>query len=75
MSLSPIFYRDFSGDIDSVLAAYNGEKENVRKWLKTNETGERYLDTEKVTFAEMRDYLKSRRDTIKYINICINSSY
>jgi soluble lytic murein transglycosylase len=58
-------YKDFNGDIDSALAAYNGGEGNVRKWLKTDETGKKYLNTEEVPFAETRDYIKKVKRNYK----------
>lgn len=58
-------YNDFDGDIDCVLAAYNGGEGNVRKWLKTDETGRKYLDIENLPFAETRDYVKKVKRNYK----------
>jgi soluble lytic murein transglycosylase len=59
---------DFGGNMDCVLAAYNGGEGNVRKWLQTDETGEKYLDTEKLPFVETRNYLKRVKRNYKVYN-------
>jgi soluble lytic murein transglycosylase len=61
-------YNDFGGNIDCVLAAYNGGEGNVRKWLKTDESGQKYLDTERLPFAETRGYLKKVKRNYKVYN-------
>lgn len=51
-------YKDFGGDLDCALAAYNGGEGNLRKWLNiyTDENGK--LDVEKIPFEETRNYIK-----------------
>jgi soluble lytic murein transglycosylase len=61
-------YNDFEGNLDWVLAAYNGGEGNVRKWLKKDEHGEKYLDTENLPFAETRSYLKKVKRNYKVYN-------
>lgn len=59
---------DFEGNLDWVLAAYNGGEGNVRKWLQIDGSGEKYLDTEKLPFAETRSYLKKVKRNYKVYN-------
>lgn len=55
---------DFNGDINSVLAAYNGGEGNVRKWIKQN-NGASNLDIEDVPFDETKSYIKKVKLTIR----------
>lgn len=50
-------YNDFNADIDCALAAYNGGSGNVSKWITTDDQGKKYLDVEKIPFAETRNYI------------------
>jgi soluble lytic murein transglycosylase len=58
-----IFYfrkllNSFDGNLDCALAAYNGGEGNVRKWVKTNDRGEKVLNLSDIPFNETRQYLK-----------------
>jgi soluble lytic murein transglycosylase len=55
--LSKLF-KDFNGDLDAVLAAYNGGEGNVRKWLKEDEAGRKFIKVEELPFAETRNYVQ-----------------
>lgn len=58
---------DFKGDLDLILAAYNGGEGNVRKWIKIDEEGKKYLDPEEVPFKETRYYIsKVKKDYKRY---------
>lgn len=53
-------YKDFDGDIEAVLAAYNGGEGNVRKWMAENNNE---LDEDKIPFRQTKNYVKSiKRD-------------
>ncbi|KMT21528.1 lytic transglycosylase domain-containing protein [Clostridium cylindrosporum] len=52
--------KDFNGDVEAILAAYNGGEGNVRKWMTEN-GNELYED--KIPFKQTRNYIKSiKRD-------------
>ncbi|EYE89214.1 lytic transglycosylase [Fervidicella metallireducens AeB] len=48
-------YKDFNGNMDCVIAAYNGGEGNVRKWVR-NSTDKR-LNIEEIPFNETRNYV------------------
>lgn len=50
-------YNDFNADIDCALAAYNGGRGNVTKWITTNSEGKIFLDVNKIPFDETRNYV------------------
>ncbi|TDT61189.1 lytic transglycosylase domain-containing protein [Fonticella tunisiensis] len=50
-------YKDFDGNIDIILAAYNGGEGNVRKWLREESDGTRYLKIEDIPFSETKSYV------------------
>jgi soluble lytic murein transglycosylase len=50
--------KDFDGDLNCALAAYNGGEGNVRKWASLNESGKRNLIVENIPFSETRKYIK-----------------
>lgn len=52
--LSKLF-KDFNGDVNCVLAAYNGGEGNVRKWLQENIN--RNLTEEGIPFKETKKYI------------------
>lgn len=55
-------YNDFNRDVDCALAAYNGGRGNVNKWIETNSEGKSYLDVAKIPFQETKNYvIKVRR--------------
>lgn len=52
--------KDFNGDIDAMLAAYNGGEGNVRKWMAEN-NGD--LIADEIPFIQTKNYVKSiKRD-------------
>lgn len=50
--------KEFTGNQDLVLAAYNGGSGNVRKWLKNEEYSSDGINLEKIPFKETENYLK-----------------
>lgn len=65
-------YKDFDGNIDLVLAAYNGGEGNVRKWLKEYDDGKGSIRINDVPFEETKNYIiKVKKDykIYKYIYI------
>lgn len=50
-------FNDFDGNIDCILAAYNGGEGNVRKWLKYGEDG-KYINVDQLPFDETRKYIQ-----------------
>lgn len=50
-------YSDFGANIDCALAAYNGGRGNVTKWISINDEGEKFLDINKIPFSETRNYV------------------
>lgn len=62
--------KDFNGDLEAVLAAYNGGEGNVRKWMSENNNE---LDEDKIPFVQTRNYVKSiKRDYKIYHYLYIN---
>lgn len=61
--LSKLF-NDFNGDLNCVLAAYNGGEGNVRKWLKENKNGFT-IDINKLPFGETKKYVKRVKQNYK----------
>ncbi|SKA99915.1 soluble lytic murein transglycosylase [Caloramator quimbayensis] len=61
--LSKLF-NDFNGDLDCVLAAYNGGEGNVRKWLKESKNGFT-LEINKLPFDETKKYVKRVKQNYK----------
>lgn len=57
--------KDFEGNLDLVLAAYNGGEGNVRKWIKSDEDGKKYLNPEEVPFKETKNYIKKVKSDYK----------
>lgn len=49
---------EFNGDIDLVLAAYNGGRGNVQKWLKNREYSEDGKKLNNIPFEETDKYVK-----------------
>jgi len=49
---------EFNGDIDLVLAAYNGGRGNVQKWLKIREYSEDGKRLDNIPFEETDKYVK-----------------
>lgn len=47
--------KDFNGDLEAVIASYNGGEGNVRKWMSENNG---HLDEEKIPFKQTKDYVK-----------------
>lgn len=58
--------RDFDGNVNYALAAYNAGEGNVRKWLTIDENGRKHLDTESIPYVETRKYVKKVN---KYLEI------
>lgn len=50
--------KDFNGNIDCMLAAYNGGEGNARKWITTDEDGNMVLDTKQIPFSETKNYIE-----------------
>lgn len=50
--------KEFGGNQDLVLAAYNGGSGNVKKWLKNEEYSSDGVNLEKIPFKETENYLK-----------------
>lgn len=49
---------EFDGDLDLVLAAYNGGSGNVKKWLQDPAYSDNGRDLRKIPFEETENYLK-----------------
>lgn len=56
-------FSDFNGDLDCVLAAYNGGEGNVRKWLK-----EGNLKVKDLPFKETKNYIYKVKRNYKLYN-------
>lgn len=50
-------YKEFDGDLELVLAAYNAGSGNVRKWLKDKNYSSDGKELDNIPFKETRDYL------------------
>nr|WP_300002795.1 lytic transglycosylase domain-containing protein [Tissierella sp.] len=50
--------QEFNGDMDLVLAAYNGGSGNVTKWLKDKEYSSDGKTLDKIPFKETENYVK-----------------
>lgn len=50
-------YKDFNGNLNYILAAYNGGEGNVRKWIEQNQN-DGILGIEEIPFGETREYIK-----------------
>lgn len=50
--------RDFDGNLNCALAAYNGGEGNVRKWMTINRNGKRTLSIEDIPYYETKQYVK-----------------
>jgi soluble lytic murein transglycosylase len=51
-------YREFRGDTLVSLAAYNGGRGNVRRWLESNQWSGEHETIERIPFPETRRYLE-----------------
>ena len=60
-------FDDFNGNLDCVLAAYNGGEGNVRKWLKEGKDGFN-LKIEELPFDETRKYIIKVKRNYKIYN-------
>lgn len=49
--------KDFNGDMECILLAYNGGEGNVRKWLKDLNSRNAGIDYRSFPFAETRQYV------------------
>lgn len=73
--------KEFDGDWDNILAAYNGGSGNVNKWLKDKEYSKDGKKLDKIPFKETENYVKKVKldyDAYKkiYENInIVNESY
>ncbi len=63
--LSKLF-KDFNGDINCVLAAYNGGEGNVRKWIQ--ESMGKSLVVEGIPFKETKNYISKVKRYYKIYN-------
>lgn len=50
--------KEFNGNMELVLAAYNGGRGNVQKWLKSREHSSNGKDLEYIPFKETDKYIK-----------------
>lgn len=50
--------KDFGGDLNCALAAYNGGEGNVRKWLRSKTEHKKTLEPADIPFSETRKYVK-----------------
>jgi soluble lytic murein transglycosylase len=50
-------YKDFDNNIDIALAAYNGGRGNVNKWIKTDDNGKKVLKIDDIPFKETKSYI------------------
>lgn len=67
--------REFDGDWDNILAAYNGGSGNVNKWLKDEEYSKDGKTLDKIPFKETENYVKKVKadyDSYKKIYESIN---
>jgi soluble lytic murein transglycosylase len=55
----------FNGDLDLVLAAYNGGSGNVRKWLKNKEYSSDGKTISYIPFKETREYVQKVKKAYK----------
>ncbi|MHC1683541.1 MAG: lytic transglycosylase domain-containing protein [Clostridiaceae bacterium] len=51
-------YNEFNGNIDNVLAAYNGGRGNVNKWLKDQRYSSDGIELQEIPFKETDQYVK-----------------
>ncbi len=49
--------KQFNGDLQAALAAYNGGQGNVRKWLAEKDWEENQLQTSEIPFPETRNFV------------------
>ncbi|GCD09163.1 lytic transglycosylase domain-containing protein [Clostridium tagluense] len=56
---------EFNGDIDLVLAAYNGGRGNVQKWLKNKEYSQDGKKINNIPFGETDKYVKKVKTNYK----------
>lgn len=49
--------REFNGSLELILAAYNGGRGNVNKWLNTKEYSEDGIKLKKIPFDETKKYV------------------
>jgi len=57
--------KQFGGDADTVLAAYNAGSGNVSKWLNSDEYSKDGVALDYAAFGETRAYIKKVNDNIK----------
>jgi soluble lytic murein transglycosylase len=50
-------YSDFDNNMDIALAAYNGGRGNVNKWIKTDDKGSKVLELDDIPFKETKGYI------------------
>lgn len=62
-------YKDFNNNLDCALAAYNGGRGNVLKWLDSQENGDNYLDIDNIPFEETKNYVKRVKNMYKLYGI------
>ena len=55
--------REFNGQLDLVLAAYNGGPGQVKRWLAGGVWSGRYADLAEIPFTETREFLVRARTT------------
>lgn len=53
-----ILHKEFDGDIELVIPAYNAGNGNVKKWLQNNELSSDGKTLDKIPFEETRFYLQ-----------------
>ena len=53
-----VLYREFNGDLDLILAAYNGGSGNVRSWLGDERYSMDGLSLYEIPFKETREYVQ-----------------
>lgn len=57
--------KEFDGELDLILAAYNGGRGNVNKWLANKEYSNNGKKLTKIPFKETNDYLKKVKFSYK----------
>ncbi|HBB29710.1 MAG TPA: lytic transglycosylase [Clostridiales bacterium] len=69
-------YKNYYEDLDMALAAYNGGEGNVRRWIREDSEGKKYIDMNDLMFEETRKYLyKVKKNYLFYRYIYENYGF
>lgn len=65
-------YKDFNGNMDCVIAAYNGGEGNVRKWVRSSP--DNVLNIDEIPFSETRNYVIKIKTNYKMYRLIYKQS-